>query len=229
MKTLDIVTLFPEIIDFYFENTPINKKINKSELEITTHQLRDFTEEKHNKVDDNQYGGEAGMVLMAQPLINAINFITNFRKQKPFTILMSPQGEKINQSKLSEIFNHNHIAFVCGRYEGVDERFIEEKVDVELSVGDFVLSGGELPTMLTIEALLRFIPGTLGNRDSFLNDSFGENFISQLKGPVYTRPSILNGRKVPDILLSGDHKKIQEWRKMISEKRTQSRRNDLLK
>jgi tRNA (guanine37-N1)-methyltransferase len=229
MKTIDIVTLFPEILDYYFENTPINKKINKDELEIITHQLRDFTEEKHKKVDDNQYGGEAGMVLMAEPLINSINFITKLRKQKPFTILLSPQGEKINHLILSEIFKYNHLAFVCGRYEGVDERFIEEKVDIELSVGDFILSGGELPAMLTIEALLRFVPGNLGNRDSFLNDSFGENFISQLKGPVYTRPSILNGRKVPDILLSGDHKKIQEWRKMISEQRTQSRRNDLLK
>ena len=143
MKTLDIVTLFPEILDFYFKNTPVNKKINKNELEIITHQLRDFTYDKHNKVDDNQYGGEAGMVLMAEPLINSINFITNLRKQKPFTILMSPQGEKINHLILSEIFKHNHLAFVCGRYEGVDERFIEEKVDIELSVGDFILSGGE--------------------------------------------------------------------------------------
>jgi tRNA (guanine37-N1)-methyltransferase len=229
MKTVDIVTLFPEIIDFYFENTPIKKKINENKLEINTHQLRDFTNDKHKKVDDNQYGGEPGMVLMAEPLINSIDFITNYRKEKPFTILMSPQGERINHKLLSKIYQNNHVAFVCGRYEGVDERFIEEKVDMELSVGDFVLSGGELPTMLTIEALLRFIPGSLGNRDSFLNDSFGENFISQLKGPVYTRPFKINGRQVPKVLLSGDHKKIQEWRKMISEQRTQSRRNDLLK
>ena len=141
---------------------------------------------------------------------------------------MSPQGKKIDPKLLVEILESNFIAIICGRYEGVDERFIEEKVDLELSVGDFILSGGELPSLLVIEALSRFTPGFMGNNDSFENDSFGKNFQSTLKGPVYTKPNDFKGKKVPEILLSGDHAKILEWRKEVSIERTKKRRNDLI-
>ena len=140
---------------------------------------------------------------------------------------MSPQGKKLDPKLLSEILDRDFIAVICGRYEGVDERFIEEKVDIEVSIGDFIVSGGELPSLILIESLLRFLPGIIGNEMSLDNDSFGINFQNLLKGPVYTRPKIINGREVPEILLSGDPKKISKWRENISKKRTQERRKDL--
>ena len=140
---------------------------------------------------------------------------------------MSPQGKKIDTKLLVEILESNFIAIICGRYEGVDERFIEEKVDIEISIGDFIVSGGELPSLILLESLLRFLPGIIGNEISLDNDSFGINFQNLLKGPVYTRPKIINGREVPEILLSGDPKKISKWRENISKKRTQVRRKDL--
>ena len=167
------------------------------------------------------------MVLMAEPLMKSIDHISELRGSKPLTILMSPQGKKLDPKLLSEILDRDFIAVICGRYEGVDERFIEEKVDIEVSIGDFIVSGGELPSLILIESLLRFLPGIIGNEMSLDNDSFGINFQNLLKGPVYTRPKIINGREVPEILLSGDPKKISKWRENISKKRTQERRKDL--
>ena len=227
MKNIDIVSLFPEIIDSYINNSPITKSLDDKDLLISTHQLRNFSLDKHNKVDDKQYGGDPGMVLMAEPLIKSIDHISELRGSKPLTILMSPQGKKIDPKLLVEILESNFIAIICGRYEGVDERFIEEKVDIEISIGDFIVSGGELPSLILLESLLRFLPGIIGNEISLDNDSFGINFQNLLKGPVYTRPKIINGREVPEILLSGDPKKISKWRENISKKRTQERRKDL--
>tara|TARA_B100001996_G_scaffold235536_1_gene181870 strand:+ start:1132 stop:1839 length:708 start_codon:yes stop_codon:yes gene_type:complete len=227
MHSIDIVSLFPEIITNYIESSPFNKNL-PPDIEIKTHQLRDFSKNKHQRVDDTQYGIEPGMVLMPEPLTNAVDFIHKSRKKKPYTILLSPQGELINHATLEDLFQKENLLFICGRYEGVDERFIEEKVDLEISVGDFVLSGGELPSLLIVEALSRFSPGFMGNKDSFENDSFGKNFQLALKGPVYTKPREFKGKKVPEVLLSGDHKKILEWRKNISLERTQKRRNDLI-
>lgn len=227
MKNLDIVSLFPDILNDYINSMPFKKKASPS-VNIDIHQLRDFSNHKNKKVDDTQYGVEPGMVLMPEPLTNAVNHIQESRKSDTFTILLSPQGNLIDYKTLESLFNKDNLIFICGRYEGVDERFIEEKVDMELSVGDFVLSGGELPALLLIEALSRFTPGFLGNNDSFENDSFSKNFQSKLKGPVYTKPSNFNGKKVPEILLSGDHKKIIEWRNQISIDRTKKRRNDLI-
>ena len=164
---------------------------------------------------------------MAEPLFKSIDHISELRGSKPLTILMSPQGKKLDPKLLVEILESNFIAIICGRYEGVDERFIEEKVDIEISIGDFIVSGGELPSLILLESLLRFLPGIIGNEISLDNDSFGINFQNLLKGPVYTRPKIINGREVPEILLSGDPKKISKWRENISKKRTQERRKDL--
>lgn len=227
MNSIDIVSLFPEIVMNYIDSAPFNKNLPPN-IDILTHQLRDFTKNKHKKVDDSQYGFEPGMVLMPEPLTNAVEFIHKSRNKKPYTVLLSPQGKIATHSTLERLFQKDAIVFICGRYEGVDERFIEESVDLELSVGDFVLSGGELPSLLILEALLRFSPGFMGNKDSFENDSFGKNFQSALKGPVYTKPRDFKGNKVPEVLLSGDHKKILEWRKNISLERTQKRRNDLI-
>jgi len=227
MKTIDVVSLFPEIILNYLDSDPF-KKNYPTDISISTHQLRDFAETKHKKVDDTQYGPEPGMVLMPGPLSNAVKFINQKRKQKPFTILLSPQGSVLTHSLLESLHRKDSMILVCGRYEGVDERFIEDNIDLELSVGDFVLSGGELPSLLLIEALSRFSPGFLGNKNSFENDSFSKNFVSKLKGPVYTKPRIYNGKEVPEVLLSGDHKKIFEWREKISLERTEKRRNDLI-
>ena len=227
MKNIDIVSLFPEIIDLYIKNSPITKSLDNKDLLISTHQLRSFSLDKHKRVDDKQYGGDPGMVLMAEPLIKSIDHISELRGSKPLTILMSPQGKKLDPKLLSEILDRDFIAVICGRYEGVDERFIEEKVDIEVSIGDFIVSGGELPSLILIESLLRFLPGIIGNEMSLDNDSFGINFQNLLKGPVYTRPKIINGREVPEILLSGDPKKISKWRENISKKRTQERRKDL--
>jgi len=227
MKNLDIVSLFPDVLNDYINSMPFRKNFSHS-INIEVHQLRDFSKDKHKKVDDTQYGIEPGMVLMPEPLTNAVNYIRESRKSENFTILLSPQGKLIDHKTLEKLFNMDNLTFICGRYEGVDERFIEEKVDMELSVGDFVLSGGELPALLLIEALSRFTPGFLGNNESFENDSFSNNFQSKLKGPVYTKPRDFNGKKVPEVLLSGDHKKIIEWREQISTDRTKKRRNDLI-
>lgn len=227
MKNIDVVTLFPEILDEYFNSSPFKKNLPSS-IDISTHQLRDFSDDKHRRVDDTQYGIEPGMVLMPEPLSKAVDSIEKSRNKKAYTVLLSPQGELISHNILEKLFEKESLIFICGRYEGVDERFIEEKVDLELSVGDFILSGGELPSLLVIEALSRFTPGFMGNNDSFENDSFGKNFQSTLKGPVYTKPSDFKGKKVPEILLSGDHAKILEWRKEVSIERTKKRRNDLI-
>ncbi len=226
MKNLDVVSLFPDVLNDYINSLPF-KKNSSSSFNIEVHQLRDFSTNKHKKVDDTQYGVEPGMVLMPEPLTNAVDHIKKLRKES-FTILLSPQGKLADHKTLEKLFEKENLIFICGRYEGVDERFIEEKVDIEISVGDFVLSGGELPALLLIEALSRFTPGFLGNNESFENDSFSDNFQSKLKGPVYTKPSNFNGKKVPEVLLSGDHKKIIEWRKQISIDRTKKRRNDLI-
>ena len=227
MKNIDVVTLFPEILDEYINSSPFKKNLPSS-IDISTHQLRDFSDDKHRRVDDTQYGIEPGMVLMPEPLSKAVDSIEKSRNKKAYTVLLSPQGKLVSHNILEKLFEKESLIFICGRYEGVDERFIEEKVDLELSVGDFILSGGELPSLLVIEALSRFTPGFMGNKDSFENDSFGKNFQSTLKGPVYTKPSDFKGKKVPEILLSGDHAKILEWRKEVSIERTKKRRNDLI-
>ena len=227
MKNIDIITLFPEIIEDYISSQPFSKNISPK-VKIKAHQLRDFSPYKHRQVDDKQYGIEPGMVLMPEPLSNAVDYIEKKRNNKCYKILFSPQGKLIDSELINNLYKKSNLIFVCGRYEGVDERFIEEKIDLEISVGDFVVSGGELPALLLLEAMSRLSPGFLGNEKSLLNDSFGNNFKSILKGPVYTKPNEYRGKKVPKVLLSGDHKKILQWRKEISLARTKKRRDDLI-
>jgi tRNA (guanine37-N1)-methyltransferase len=193
-------------------------------------QIRDFAKDKHRTVDDQPYGGGPGMVMRCEPLYAAWEAARNKSDTRCYTILLSPQGAPLKQARL-EAWAKGEIRrfiLVCGRYEGVDERFIEECVDEEISLGDFVLSGGEIPALALIDGLMRLLPGALGNQESAAGESFSSATEGLLEYPQYTRPPEFRGRKVPEILLSGDHAKIARWRRALSLERTQARRPDLL-
>ena len=209
----DIVTIFPEIIDFYLKHSILEKAQKKGIIKIKTHNLRDFTKDKHKVVDDKPFGGGRGMVMKAEPLYKAIKKIKKGTKSK--VVLFTPRGQKFNQKMATEWSKLNQLVFISGRYEGVDERIYKHVVDNRVSIGDYVLMGGELPSLVAIEAVSRLIPKVLGKSESLIKDR-----ITKTKGfveyPQYTRPEILiiNGKKrsVPKVLLSGNHKKIEQWR-----------------
>ncbi|TSC96100.1 MAG: tRNA (guanine37-N1)-methyltransferase [Parcubacteria group bacterium Athens0714_26] len=202
----DIITIFPKILDSYLNESILKRAQKKGLIKINTHNLRDFTIDKHRKVDDTPYGGGPGMVFKAEPIVKAVAKIKS--KNKSRVILFSLRGEKFNQKTAHRLAQYSQLIFICGRYEGVDERVAKYVADEEISIGDFVLSGGELPAAMVIEAVSRLVPGVLGKFDS----------LEELKGtyPAYTKPEIaeIKGKKryAPKILLSGDHKKINEWR-----------------
>lgn len=213
MKRFDIITIFPNILDSYFKESLLKKAQDKGLLKIQAHNLRDFTDDKHKKVDDSPYGGGPGMVLKVEPIVKAVEKLkVKSKKVKARTILFSLRGKKFNQKEAHRLAKYDQIIFICGRYEGVDERVAKYVVDEELSIGDYVLSGGELPAAVVIEAVSRLVPGVLGKLES----------LEERKGsyPVYTKPEAveIGGKKikVPKVLLSGDHKKIEEWREKHS-------------
>ncbi len=216
----NLVTIFPEITKL-FDFGVIGKAIEKDLISMNSLNPRDFSKNTNKNVDDAPYGGGEGMVMMAEPLALAMKSIKNKGK----VLLMSPQGERLSNTHIDGLLDEKSITIICGRYEGIDERFIENYVDQEFSIGDFVLSGGEIPALALIDAFSRKIPGVLGNQESFKNDSFENNL---LKGPVYTRPQKFEGKDVPGILLSGDHEKINDWKILSSLQRTIERRPDLL-
>lgn len=227
-----IITLFPEMFDGPFGASIVSRATRDGLVEITTHQLRDYTTDRHRTVDDTPYGGGAGMVMKPDPLGDAV---ADLKKQaaaagelEPHVILLSPQGRRLDQRVTDEVSEHESLILVCGRYEGVDERFIEAYVDEEISIGDYVISGGEPAAIVLVDALTRLIPGALGSQDSAPSDSFATGLEGRLQGPVYTRPQDWEGREVPEILLSGDHARLEKWRKEQSEARTRERRPDLL-
>src|SRR5699024_7375872 len=223
---IDILTLFPEMFQSFF-HTSILKKA--TERELFTYDLinfRHYSSNKHNKVDDYPYGGGAGMVLTPQPIFDAVDSIPKSESNKPVrTILLCPQGETFAQSKAEELAEEDHLICVCGQYEGYDERIREHLVTDEISIGDFVLTGGELGAMVVVDSVVRLLPEVLGNQTSAKEDSFSTGL---LEHPQYTRPADFRGMKVPDVLLSGNHRKIEEWRKRESLRRTFERRKDLL-
>ena len=216
----NLVTIFPEIIEILGFGV-IGRALENNLININGYNPRDFSKNSNRNIDDSPYGGGEGMVMMAEPLASTIKSIKNEGK----VILMSPQGENVTKAHIDSLLDEKSITIICGRYEGIDERFIENYVDEELSIGDFVLSGGEIPALALIDALSRKIPDVLGNEESIKNDSFENNL---LKGPVYTRPQKFEKKDVPDILLSGDHEKINEWKILSSLQRTIKRRPDLL-
>ncbi|MGM0603781.1 MAG: tRNA (guanosine(37)-N1)-methyltransferase TrmD [Bacillota bacterium] len=225
MMFFDILTLFPEMFKGPLTESIIKRAQKKNIIDIRTVNIRDFTEDKHNTTDEPPYGGGAGMVLKPQPIYKAWQSVREKRKTKAKTILMSPQGKKLDQNMVRELSQNDGLILICGRYEGVDERIRETIVDEEISIGDFVLTGGELPAMVLIDAVSRMVDGVLGDENSSIKDSFYKGL---LEHPQYTRPREFRGLQVPDVLLSGNHKLIDNWRKRESLKRTLIRRPDLL-
>ncbi len=222
---IDILTLFPEMFKGVFQSSILNKAAQSGYFSYNFINFRDFTENKHNKVDDYPYGGGAGMVLMPQPIFDAVDSITNANEKKARVILLCPQGEPYTQKKAEELALEDHLIFICGHYEGYDERIRQELVTDEISIGDYVLTGGELGAMVIVDSVVRLLPGVLGNDASAKEDSFSSGL---LEHPHYTRPADFRGSKVPDVLLSGNHANIEAWRKKESLKRTYTRRPDLL-
>ncbi|OZU90341.1 tRNA (guanosine(37)-N1)-methyltransferase TrmD [Virgibacillus indicus] len=222
---IDILTLFPEMISGIFNSSILKKANEKNKFSYNLVNFRDYAANKHQKVDDYPYGGGAGMVLTAQPIFDAVAAITTEKQTNPRIILMSPQGEPYNQKKAEELAEEEHLLFICGHYEGYDERIREHLATDEISIGDFVLTGGELGAMTVVDSVVRLLPDVLGNEKSAPEDSFSNGL---LEHPHYTRPADFRGMKVPEILLSGHHAKIVQWRKRESLKRTLERRPDLL-
>ncbi|MBT7411648.1 MAG: tRNA (guanosine(37)-N1)-methyltransferase TrmD [Candidatus Thioglobus sp.] len=220
----DVITLFPEMFSAIKDEGVIARGIKKSLLSIHTWQLRDFSDNKHRNIDDKPYGGGAGMVMQVKPIRDCIRKI---KQDTPGTmvIYLSPQGEKLTHDLAKELSELDSIALLCGRYEGVDERVIEHDVDKEVSIGDYVISGGELAAMVLIDTVSRQIPGVLGNQDS-LNDSFSNGLLDY---PPYSRPEEIDSQAVPAVLLSGHQANINAWRSKQSIKKTEEKRKDLLK
>lgn len=195
-------------------------------IEINTVNIRDYSKDKHRKTDDYPYGGGSGMVMLAQPIYDAYASLTHGLAEKPRVIYMSPQGRLLTQEVVAELAAYSHLVLLCGHYEGVDERVLEEIVDDEISIGDYVLTGGEMPAMVLVDAVSRTIPGVLAAEESYSEESL---YNGLLEYPQYTRPYEFRGKKVPDILLSGHHANINRWRKQQSIKRTMTKRMDLFK
>ena len=219
----DIITLFPEMFSAIKEEGVIARAIKKSIISINEWQLRDFSENKYKNVDDKAYGGGAGMVMQVKPIRDCIKKI---KEQEPETkvIYLSPQGEPLNQNLVEKLSSFESLTLLCGRYEGVDERIIKNDVDLEVSIGDYVISGGELAAMVLIDSVSRRLPNVLGNKDS-LSDSFVNNLLDY---PHYTRPESIDGDIVPEVLLSGNQAKIDAWRLEQAKHKTRQKRPDLL-
>lgn len=221
-----VMTLFPEMIQSGLHTSIIGRAIEDDTIRLKAVNIRDFTNNKHGRTDDYPYGGGAGMVMQAQPIYDCYQSIVSELDYKPRVVYLTPQGRVFDQSMARELALEEGIIFLCGHYEGVDERVLDEIVTDPVSIGDFVLTGGELPAMCMIDAISRMIPGVLHNEESAEDDSFGDGL---LEYPQYSRPEVWNGISVPKILLSGDHAKVDAWRREQSLMRTADRRPDLLK
>ncbi len=222
---IDILTLFPEVFASHLNCSIIKRAQDEGFVQVVITDIRDFAADNYRKVDDKPYGGGPGMVIMPGPVFSCYEHVEKLAPEKPRTILLTPQGQKFNQSKAAELSSEKRLILIAGKYEGFDERIRTGLGAEQLSIGDYVLNGGELAAMVIIDATVRLIPGVLGDDDSARTDSFSDGL---LEYPQYTRPEVFRGMKVPDILLSGNHKKIAEWRKEQSLERTKRNRPDLL-
>lgn len=225
MIVFDILSVFPEMFQSALGSSLIKRSIENGLVEVNLHNIRDYASDRHRTTDDTPYGGGGGMVMKVEPVANALKAIVP-AGGKTLVILLSPQGETFKQKTVEELAQYSRIALICGHYEGIDERIREHLVDREISIGDYVLSGGELPAMIVVDAVSRLVPGFVGNSKSVLYDSFSTGL---LEGPHYTRPREYESWKVPEVLLSGHQKKIDEWRRRESLKRTLQRRPDMLR
>lgn len=220
---IHILSIFPEIFSGFINSTLIKKSLDTGAISMSLINFRDFAKPPHNKVDDTPYGGGAGMVMKPEPIVEAVE-ASKKELTKAKVILLSPRGNRFDQKKAVALSQEKELIFICGRYEGIDERVSELVVDEELSLGDFVMLGGEVAAMAMIEATVRLLPGVIGNAESAVHESFSE---SKLEAPQYTRPPEYRDMKVPEVLLSGDHKEIERWRNQISAEITAARRPDL--
>lgn len=221
---IDIITLFPEFIGALKGFSVVGRAIGRGEVKLVVHNLRDYAEDKYKSVDDHPYGGGVGMLIRVDVMVRAIKAVKKLNSGK--TILLTPQGQVYHQSRAKELVKLDEFILICGHYEGFDER-IRDYVDSELSVGDYVLTGGEIPAMLVVDSVARLLPGVLGDDESSKEESFDQSVNSGLEYPQYTRPEVFEGKKVPDILLSGNHREIEKWRNEQSYSRTKLRRPDL--
>lgn len=220
---IDVLTLFPEAFQYMNSYGVIGKAMEKGLLEINYVNIRDFSLDKHKRVDDELFGGEAGMLMTMQPIIDAIESV---KTEESLLIFLGPQGKVFDQKKAIDLANEKHIILLCGHYEGIDSRIIDNYVDVEISIGDYVLTGGEIPAMVIIDSVGRLLDGVLGNSDSYKTDS---HYNILLQHNHYTRPREYKGLKVPDVLFSGNHKAIENWKKQSSIRNTKMKRPDLYK
>lgn len=219
---IDVITLFPELFEAPLRTSLLGRALAAGLLDVRVHDLREHGLGRHRSVDDEPYGGGAGMVLRPEPVFAAVE---SLGAAQGHVVLLSPRGVLLDQGHVRRLAAHEHLVLICGRYEGVDERVAEHLADEELSIGDYVLSGGELPALVVIEAVSRLVPGVLGNPESLASESHAAGL---LEHPHYTRPPEFRGWKVPDVLLSGDHGAIDEWRRARAEELTRRRRPDLL-
>ncbi|MDM8149320.1 tRNA (Guanine37-N(1)-) methyltransferase [Priestia megaterium] len=221
---IDVLSLFPSMFDGVFGESILKKAQEKNVVELNVVNFREYSTNKHQNVDDYPYGGGAGMVLTPQPIFDAVEKLTE-TAEKPRVVLLCPQGERYTQAKAEELAAEEHLIFICGHYEGYDERIREQLVTDEISIGDYVLTGGELGAMVVIDSVVRLLPDVLGNNHSAVQDSHSTGL---LEHPHYTRPADFRGLTVPEVLMSGNHKKIEQWRQKESLKRTLLRRPDML-
>lgn len=222
---IDILTLFPEMCGSVLSESVIGRARERGCLEINCRNIRDYTLDKHKRVDDAPYGGGTGMVMQAQPIYDCFLSLCEDTGTRPHLIYLTPQGKTLSQGRVCELSQYDNLALLCGHYEGVDERVIEEIVDEEISIGDFVLTGGELPALILADSIARLLPGVLSNEDAFVKES---HFDSLLEHPQYTRPFDWQGKTVPEVLISGHHENIETWQREQSLKRTLERRPDML-
>jgi tRNA (guanine37-N1)-methyltransferase len=219
---IDILTLFPEICRAPLSESMMKRAQESKIVDLGIHNLRDWTTDKHHVVDDAPFGGGQGMVMKPEPIFAAVE---SLRKKNSFVILMTPQGKSLTQSLARDISKHEHLIVVCGHYEGIDHRVTEHLIDMEISIGDYVLTNGAIAAAVLVDAVVRLLPGVLGHEQSSVDDSFSAGL---LEAPQYTRPAEFRGRKVPEVLLSGDHAEIAAWRKEQALRRTRENRPDLL-
>ena len=230
---IDVVTIFPELFEPFRSTALLGAACAQGIVDLRSHDLRDWTRDRHRTVDDTPYGGGPGMVMKPEPLVEAIEALAG-AKETPASgtdrktarvLLLSPQGRRLDQTRVEELAQESHLVLVCGRYEGVDQRVIDLAIDEEVSIGDYVLAGGELPALVLIEAVTRLLPGVMGNPASAETESFQHGL---LEGPQYTRPAVYRGREVPAVLRSGDHAEVARWRAERARETTTWRRPDLL-
>ncbi len=222
---IDILTLFPDMCRCVYSESIIGRAVSKGFLEVYSHNIRDYSKDKHNRVDDTPYGGGMGMLMQAQPIYDCYSAVCNDIGTKPHLIYMSPQGKVLNQEKVKQLSSYDNIAILCGHYEGIDERVLEEIVDEEISIGDYVLTGGELPALVLLDSVARMLDGVLPNEEAF---SLESHYNGLLEHPQYTKPFEWNSKTVPEVLVSGHHANIEKWKHEQSLIRTAQRRPDML-